>query len=433
MLYFSGKRLRMEVYEELEKRGFIYQVTDPLLKKVLNQEQVTFYAGFDPTADSLHIGNLLVIMGMVHLQRAGHRPIAVVGGGTGLIGDPSGKSKERPLMSREQIEKNLEGIKAQLEHFLHYGEGSAELIMVNNLDWLGELNLIEFLRDIGKHFRLSEMLARESVKLRLESEEGISFTEFCYQLLQAYDFLHLFDQYQCRLQVGGSDQWGNITAGIDLIRRLRQAQAYGLTFPLVTTASGAKFGKTEQGTVWLDPKKTSPYQFYQYWIQTDDRDVVRYLKYFTLLPLSEIEELAQLVKTEPEKRTAQKRLAFEITSMVHSRDQAEQVERASQLLFYEKLENLSDQELLMVFDQAPSYQVNKSELEKGVALLDLLERAKIFPSRTEAKRKIKEGGVYLNQQRITDLNYQLSLKDLASEHFIVIRVGKKKYHLIRID
>ena len=423
----------MEVYEELEKRGFIYQVTDPLLKKVLNQEQVTFYAGFDPTADSLHIGNLLVIMGMVHLQRAGHRPIAVVGGGTGLIGDPSGKSKERPLMSREQIERNLEGIRAQLEHFLCYGKASAELIMVNNLDWLGELNLIEFLRDIGKHFRLSEMLARESVKLRLESEEGISFTEFCYQLLQAYDFLHLFDQYQCRLQVGGSDQWGNITAGIDLIRRLRQAQAYGLTFPLVTTASGAKFGKTEQGTVWLDPKKTSPYQFYQYWIQTDDRDVVRYLKYFTLLPLSEIEELAQLVKTEPEKRTAQKRLAFEITSMVHSRDQAEQVERASQLLFYEKLENLSDQELLMVFDQAPSYQVNKSELEKGIALLDLLEWAKIFPSRAEAKRKIKEGGVYLNQQRITDLNYQLSLKDLASEHFIVIRVGKKKYHLIRID
>jgi len=423
----------MEVYEELEKRGFIYQVTDPLLKKVLNQEQVTFYAGFDPTADSLHIGNLLVIMGMVHLQRAGHRPIAVVGGGTGLIGDPSGKSKERPLMSREQIEKNLEGIRAQLEHFLCYGKASAELIMVNNLDWLGELNLIEFLRDIGKHFRLSEMLARESVKLRLESEEGISFTEFCYQLLQAYDFLHLFDQYQCRLQVGGSDQWGNITAGIDLIRRLRQAQAYGLTFPLVTTASGAKFGKTEQGTVWLDPKKTSPYQFYQYWIQTDDRDVVRYLKYFTLLPLSEIEELAQLVKTEPEKRTAQKRLAFEITSMVHSRDQAEQVERASQLLFYEKLENLSDQELLMVFDQAPSYQVNKSELEKGIALLDLLERAKIFPSRAEAKRKIKEGGVYLNQQRTTDFNYQLGLKDLASEHFIVIRVGKKKYHLIRID
>jgi len=421
------------VYEELQARGFIYQITDPLLKNALNQERITFYAGFDPTADSLHIGNLLVIMGMVHLQRAGHRPIAVVGGGTGLIGDPSGKSKERPLMSREQIERNLEGIRAQLEHFLCYGKASAELIMVNNLDWLGELNLIEFLRDIGKHFRLSEMLARESVKLRLESEEGISFTEFCYQLLQAYDFLHLFDQYQCRLQVGGSDQWGNITAGIDLIRRLRQAQAYGLTFPLVTTASGAKFGKTEQGTVWLDPKKTSPYQFYQYWIQTDDRDVVRYLKYFTLLPLSEIEELAQLVKTEPEKRTAQKRLAFEITSMVHSRDQAEQVERASQLLFYEKLENLSDQELLMVFDQAPSYQVNKSELEKGIALLDLLERAKIFPSRAEAKRKIKEGGVYLNQQRITDLNYQLSLKDLASEHFIVIRVGKKKYHLIRID
>ena len=421
------------VYEELEARGFIYQITDPLLKNALNQEQITFYAGFDPTADSLHIGNLLVIMGMVHLQRAGHRPIAVVGGGTGLIGDPSGKSKERPLMSREEIEKNLEGIRAQLEHFLCYGKGSAELVMVNNLDWLGELNLIEFLRDIGKHFRLSEMLARESVKLRLESEEGISFTEFCYQLLQAYDFLHLFDQYQCRLQVGGSDQWGNITAGIDLIRRLRQAQAYGLTFPLVTTASGAKFGKTEQGTIWLDPQKTTPYQFYQYWIQTDDRDVVKYLKYFTLLPLSEIEELAKQVKTEPEKRTAQKKLAFEVTTMVHGKDQAQQAEKASQILFYEKLQNLSDQELLMAFDQAPSYQIKKSELEKGVILLDLLDRAKIFPSRAEAKRKIREGGVYLNQQRIADFNYQLGLKDLASEHFMVIRVGKKKYHLIRVE
>ncbi len=423
----------MGVCEELEARGFIYQITDPSLVKILNDEQVVFYAGFDPTADSLHIGNLLVIMGMVHLQRAGHKPIAVVGGGTGLIGDPSGKSQERPLMSREEIQRNQEGIRKQLEHFLKYGDEGSQVILVNNLEWLGELNLIEFLRDIGKHFRLSEMLSRESVKLRMESEEGISFTEFCYQLLQAYDFLHLFDQYQCRLQIGGSDQWGNITAGIDLIRRLRRKEAYGLTFPLVTTASGAKFGKTEQGTVWLDANKTTPYQFYQYWIQTDDRDVIKYLKYFTLLPLSEIKELEEEVKKSPEKRIAQRKLAFEVTALVHSREKAEQAERASKLLFYEKLENLSDGELLMVFNQAPSYQLSRDELEKGVPLVELLEKAGVFPSRSEAKRKIREGGVYLNNQRIAEIDYKLTLKDLASEHFIVLRAGKKKYHLVRVD
>jgi len=423
----------MGVFQELQSRGYVFQITDPGLARILDQEQLVFYAGFDPTADSLHIGNLLVIMGMVHLQRAGHRPIGVVGGGTGLIGDPSGKSRERPLLLRETMEKNAEGIRKQLEKFLDFSPGKNQALMLNNLDWLGHLNMIGFLRDIGKHFRVGEMLARESVRQRMASEEGMSFTEFCYQLLQAYDFLHLCQHCNCRLQVGGSDQWGNITAGIELIRRLEQKEAFGMTFPLVTTASGAKFGKSESGTVWLDAKKTSPYLFYQYWMQTDDRDVLKYLKYFSLLKISEIKQLEELLQNEPEKREAQRKLAWEVTAMVHGRDAARDAEKASAILFGEKLEHLSDQQLLSAFDQAPSFALSKSELARGVGLVEILHRCGMFGSRAEAKRKIKEGGVYLNNQRIDDQNYSLNLKDLASEHFLVLRSGKKKYHLIRVD
>ena len=423
----------MAVFEELGQRGFIYQVTDPGLAKILNGGRMVFYAGFDPTADSLHMGNLLVIMGMVHLQRAGHKPIGVVGGGTGLIGDPSGKSKERQLLSQDDLAKNLAGIKGQLEKFLDFSPGAGQAIMVNNYDWLGRLNLIEFLRDVGKHFRIGEMTARESVKQRMESEEGISFTEFCYQLLQAYDFYHLCRDFNCALQVGGSDQWGNITAGIELIRRLSQKDAYGLTFPLVTTASGAKFGKTEQGTIWLDEKRTSPYQFYQYFIQTDDRDVIKYLNYFTLLSQKDIGELGATVKKEPEKREAQRKLALETTGLVHGKQAAAQAEAASRLLFSDKLQNLSDSDLLAVFEQAPRHNVSKTELDQGISLVDLLHRAGAFPSKGEAKRKIKEGGVYLNNQRIDDPNLKLQTKDLASQHFMVLRAGKKNYYLIRVD
>ncbi len=422
----------MGVFEELARRGLVSQVTAPLLGKILDQEKLVFYAGFDPTADSLHIGNLLVIMGMVHLKRAGHQPIGLVGGGTGMIGDPSGKTKERQLLLPEQIAKNMRGIKAQLEHFLQAGGNDCSVSMVNNGDWLGELNFIEFLRDTGKHFRLSEMLNRESVRVRMESEEGISFTEFCYQLLQAYDFYHLCRDFNCRLQVGGSDQWGNITAGIDLIRAKLQKQAYGLTFPLVTTAAGTKFGKTEQGTVWLDPTRTSPYQYYQYWIQADDRDAINYLKCFTLIPLPEIEQLAESVKKEPEKRETQKRLAREATAMAHGEESGRMAEKASKLLFSEKLEKLYDSELLMAFDQAPSFDLGKSDLEKGVGLVDLLVRAQAFSSKGEARRKVKEGGVYLNNLRIADSEYRLGIKDLASEHFILLRAGKKNYYLIRV-
>jgi len=423
----------MAVFEELGQRGFIYQVTDPGLAKILNGGRMVFYAGFDPTADSLHMGNLLVIMGMVHLQRSGHKPVGLVGGGTGLIGDPSGKSKERQLLSQDDLAKNLAGIKGQLEKFLDFSPGAGQAIMVNNYDWLGRLNLIEFLRDVGKHFRIGEMTARESVKQRMESEEGISFTEFCYQLLQAYDFYHLCRDFNCALQVGGSDQWGNITAGIELIRRLSQKDAYGLTFPLVTTASGAKFGKTEQGTIWLDEKRTSPYQFYQYFIQTDDRDVIKYLNYFTLLSQKDIGELGATVKKEPEKREAQRKLALETTGLVHGKQAAAQAEAASRLLFSDKLQNLSDSDLLAVFEQAPRHNVSKTELDQGISLVDLLHRAGAFPSKGEAKRKIKEGGVYLNNQRIDDPNLKLQTKDLASQHFMVLRAGKKNYYLIRVD
>lgn len=423
----------MGVFEELGRRGFIYQVTDPGLAKVLNEGRLAFYAGFDPTADSLHIGSLLVIMGMVHLQRAGHKPIGVVGGGTGMIGDPSGKSKERQLLDQDELQKNLAGIRKQLERFLDFSEGPRQALMVNNFDWLGKLNLIDFLRDIGKYFRIGEMTARESVRQRMESEEGISFTEFCYQLLQAYDFYHLSGQYDCALQVGGSDQWGNITAGTDLIRRLRQKEAYGMTFPLVTTASGTKFGKTEQGTIWLDENRTSPYQFYQYFIQTDDRDVIKYVNFFTYLSRAEINELEEAVKQEPDKREAQRKLAFEATALVHGRDAAMQAEGASKLLFSDRLENLSDQDLLAVFEQAPRYNLARTELETGVSLTDLLQRAGAFPSKAEAKRKINEGGVYLNNQRVDDQNLKLEIKNLASQHFLVLRAGKKKFYLIRVD
>jgi len=423
----------MEVFEELAQRGFIYQATDPNLNKILSTERLVFYAGFDPTSDSLHIGNLLVIMGMVHLQRAGHKPIAVAGGGTGMIGDPSGKTQERVLLSQEQIEKNLKGIGKQLAHFLEFGKKSGDALLLNNLEWLKALKLIDFLREIGKYFRLSEMVNRESVRVRMESEEGISFTEFCYQLLQAYDFLYLFDHYQCQLQTGGSDQWGNITAGIDLIRRLRQKQTYGFTSPLVLTASGAKLGKTEQGTVWLSPEKTTPYQFYQFWIQTDDRDAIPYLKFFTLLNLEEIKELEQEFKKAPEKRIAQRKLAFEVTALVHSKESAEEAEKASLLLFEEKLANLSDQELLSAFSQAPSYNFSRAKLEQGVSLVDLLLLCGAMPSKGEAKRKVKEGGVYLNNQRIMDQNYLLGLKDLASPSFLLLRTGKKNYFLIRVE
>jgi len=415
-----------DIVRTLEERGFLAALTDPEMQKLFREKPVTLYAGFDPTAPSLHVGNLLVIMGLAQFQRHGHTPIAVVGGGTGLIGDPSGKTKERQLLGKDELEFNLQGIKQQLERFLDFSPAlSNPARLVNNADWLFEFKFVDFLRDVGKHFRLGEMLAKESVKLRLESDEGMSFTEFCYQLLQAYDFLHLFDTQNCIVQVGGSDQWGNITAGIDLIRKLRGRTAYGITFPLLTAASGQKFGKTEAGTVWLDPERTPPYDFYQYFVRTDDRDVIRFLNCFTFLPAPEIRELEKALQEKPEAREAQKRLAFEVTKIVHGEAAAKRAKADAEQMFGAKLGAID----LSKLDPAITTELKKAELDAGMALVDALVKTGLCKSKSEARRLITQGGVYVNDERIQDQNYNLRLKDLA-QNAVILRAGKKNYHVL---
>ncbi len=422
----------MRLIEELEWRGLVNQVTHPELGDRLEQERFTFYCGFDPTAESLHIGNLVPIMGMMHLQRRGHRPLVLVGGGTGLIGDPSGKTEERKLQTRENLERHLAGIRTQLGRLLAF-EGDNAATLVNNADWLGELRLLDFLRDIGKHFSVNVMLAKESVRARLEDRDhGISYTEFTYSLLQAYDFLHLHDSFGCRLQVGGSDQWGNIVAGMDLTRRLRQSETFGLTFPLVTKSDGAKFGKSEQGNVWLDPARTSPYKFYQFWINQADADVPRLLRYFTFLPQEEIAGLEQELAAAPEKRAAHRRLAEEVTAMIHGQDQLANAAKASQAMFGGELSGLDDATLEDIFSEMPSTRFPREALTSGKALLDVLVESGVFPSKGEARRTIKSGGVYLNNERIAE-DARLSEASLCSERIAVVRKGKKHYHLLKFD
>ena len=422
----------MRLIEELEWRGLVNQVTHPELGDRLEQERFTFYCGFDPTAESLHIGNLVPIMGMMHLQRRGHRPLVLVGGGTGLIGDPSGKTEERKLQTRENLERHLAGIRTQLGRLLAF-EGDNAATLVNNADWLGELRLLDFLRDIGKHFSVNVMLAKESVRARLEDRDhGISYTEFTYSLLQAYDFLHLHDSFGCRLQVGGSDQWGNIVAGMDLTRRLRQSETFGLTFPLVTKSDGAKFGKSEQGNVWLDPARTSPYKFYQFCINQADADVPRLLRYFTFLPQEEIAGLEQELAAAPEKRAAHRRLAEEVTAMIHGQDQLANAAKASQAMFGGELSGLDDATLEDIFSEMPSTRFPREALTSGKALLDVLVESGVFPSKGEARRTIKSGGVYLNNERIAE-DARLSEASLCSERIAVVRKGKKHYHLLKFD
>ena len=422
----------MRLIEELEWRGLVNQVTHPELGARLEQEPFTFYCGFDPTAESLHIGNLVPIMGMMHFQRHGHRPIVLVGGGTGLIGDPSGKTEERRLQTLENLERHLAGIRAQLERLLTF-EGDNAAIMVNNADWLGELRLLDFLRDTGKHFSVNVMLAKESVRARLQDRNhGISYTEFTYSLLQAYDFLHLHDTYGCRLQVGGSDQWGNIVAGMDLTRRLRQSETFGLTFPLVTRADGAKFGKSEQGNVWLDPARTSPYKFYQFWINQADADVSRLLRYYTFLPQEEIVALEAELASAPEKRGAHRRLAEEVTAMIHGKEQLANALKASQAMFGGDLRGLDDATLEDIFSEMPSTQFPREALTNGKPVLDALVESGVFPSRGEARRTFKSGGVYLNNERIAE-DARLSEASLCSERIAVIRKGKKNYHLLKFE
>ena len=420
------------IFEEFEWRGLIFDAT-PELKDILATESVTGYIGFDPTASSLHVGSLLPIMCLARMQRFGHSSIALVGGGTGLIGDPSGKTAERQLLNSEQVQFNLEGIKAQLAHFLDFERETNPAEILNNLDWLGELHLIDFLRDVGKYFTVNYMLSKESVKRRIESEDGISYTEFTYMMLQAYDFLALHRRKQCTLQMGGSDQWGNILAGTDLIRKADSARAHGLVFPLVTNSSGTKFGKTESGTVWLSPERTSPYKFYQFWMNTDDSDVIDYLKYFTWLTRSEIEALEAAVAAEPGARAAQKELARLVTSMVHGDEAYDKALAASQVLFGGSIESLSVADLKDIFEDVPSTTMAPSVFSgDGLGVLNLCSDSGITGSNGEARRLIRQGGLFINGSRIEDENKMLSLQDAIDGELMVIRKGKRNFHLVQV-
>jgi tyrosyl-tRNA synthetase len=422
----------MNLFDEFEWRGMLYEAT-PDLRDVLAKEKLTAYIGFDPSAPSLHVGSLLPIMGLARLQRFGHTPIAIAGGGTGLIGDPSGKTKERQLLTNEQVEENLVGIKEQLSHFLDFNAKENPARIVNNADWLGPITMMEFLRDVGKHFTVNSLLGKEAISRRLGSDEGISFTEFSYPLLQAYDYLVLHDRFGCSLQLGGSDQWGNILAGIDLIRRLRGTRAHGLVFPLVTTSAGVKFGKTEAGAVWLDAKLTSPYRFYQFWLNTDDRDVTTYLKFFTWLSKGEIDQLEQNVRTAPEKREAQRRLAREATAMLHGETELEKAVRASEVLFGKEMSGLSVAEILDIFADVPSTEIDKSKIEgDGFMLGDALVLSGLAPSKGEAKRLVQGGGVAVNNERVDDVRKAISASDFIDGQVLVLRKGARHYHLIRV-
>jgi tyrosyl-tRNA synthetase len=417
------------VFDVLKERGFIDQVTDDKRLPEILEGRVTCYIGFDPTASSFHVGNLVPIMSLAHMQKHGHRPIALVGGGTGLVGDPSGKDEMRQIMTYEEISKNAEAQKRQFSLFLDFSEDRA--LLLNNADWLTKLNYIDFLRDIGVHFSVNRMLAAESVKIRLET--GLSFLEFNYQLLQAYDFWYQFKYYNCLIQMGGSDQWGNIVAGIDLIRRLEGEQAYGITFPLIMTADGRKMGKTEKGAVWLDPEKTSPYEYYQFWINTDDRDVRRFLALFTFLPMEEVEGFGKLEGADL--RKAKEKLAFEATKIVHGEEAAERAQNDSRRIFgkIDIAEPLSTvrmdghQE-----DSIPTTFIKKEEFLKGIPIFKLFETTSLCASGSEARRLIEQGGAYLNRERVDKFDLPLKLDDFGEKGEILLRAGKKKFHRIKI-
>lgn len=422
------------VLSDLNARGLLHQFTFADQPDWLARQSVTAYAGFDPTADSLHIGHMLPALGLARLQRAGHRPIAVVGGGTGLIGDPSGKGSERPMLTRDEIAANTLGIAAQLRRLLDF-EGPRAARLVDNADWLCRLNLVEFLRDIGKHFTVNAMVQRDSVQLRLRTEQGISFTEFTYALLQAYDFLELFDRFDCRLQIGGSDQWGNILDGRELIRVLRGADAHGLTQVLVTKADGSKFGKSEAGNIWLDPRRTTPYRFHQFWLNTDDADAVRYLRFFTFLDMEEIAAIEARHLADPSRREAQRALADEVTAMVHGQGAVEAARRAAAVLFEGgDLRELSASELEEGLGEAPRVPAPRADL--GSPRLDLpsaLLLCGLVKSKGEARTHIQNGAVAVNQRVETDARRVLTSDDLLANRFVVLRRGKKNYSLIDVQ
>lgn len=442
---------KSSVLRDLEWRGLIFQIThneldDALLKAEQEGSGLALYCGFDPSADSLHIGNLLGIFVLANFRRHGHTPIALAGGATGLIGDPSGKSDERNLLTDEIIANNLKGISYQLRTILdramelhpetrRASAQSADIPLVNNADWMKPWSFIEFLRDVGKNFRVNTMLNKDSVKSRLEQrEQGLSYTEFSYMLIQAYDFLHLYRTHKCRLQIGGSDQWGNITAGTDLIGRVEEGDAaFGLTFPLITSASGQKLGKSEKGATYLSPERNSPYEFYQYWVNRDDADVSRFLRMFTFLPVEQVDEVSAMVARGENRGDAQRLLAYEVTRLVHGDDEADKAVRASKMLFGEKIEGLSDREIQQIFADVPSTMISRGVLEAGLPLFDLFRDAGLAKSNGEARRLQEQGGVYINNVRIDDPAHIVTPADLASESALILRAGKKKYHVVSVS
>lgn len=427
----------MNFVEELKWRGMLHDVM-PGTEEQLDKELTSAYLGIDPTADSLHIGHLVGVMVLKHFQLAGHKPIALIGGATGMIGDPSGKSEERNLLDEPTLRHNQECIKKQLAKFLDFETDAPNAaVLVNNYDWMKEISFLDFIRDIGKHITVNYMMAKDSVKKRLsaESKEGMSFTEFTYQLVQGYDFLWLYQNMNCKLQMGGSDQWGNITTGTELIRRKAGGEAYALTVPLITKADGTKFGKTEQGNVWLDPVRTTPYQFYQFWLNASDEDAERYIKIFTALPKEEVDSLVTEHKTAPHARVLQKKLAEEVTVMVHSKEDYEMAVEASQILFgkgtAEQLRKLDEKTFLSVFEGVPQFQVSKTELEQGINVVDLLaEKTEVFPSKGELRRTIKGNGLSVNQEKIGDEGLVIDSSFLIGGKYILAQKGKKNYSLI---
>ena len=425
--------MKQSAFEELKWRGLIYDSTENV-PQMLAEGPVAAYNGFDATADSLHAGHLVPLIALARLQRFGHTPIALAGGGTSMIGDPSGKTAERQLLSRETIEANVANIKEQLSHFLDFDNKTNPALLMNNADWLMSLNLVDFLRDVGKYFTVNYMINKDSVKSRLSREDGISFTEFSYMLLQSYDYLYLHDHTGCTLQTGGSDQWGNITAGVELIRRMRGKPAGALVYPLITKADGTKFGKTESGAVWLSQERTSPYRFYQFWFNTDDRDVVGYLKFFTWLDRKEILELENALNTEPEKREAQKRLAQEMTRTVHDMTALEKAEQASKVLFGEEVSGLSAAEVEDIFADVPSATLSTGKLQNdGISLVDVLTECRVLKSKSEARRAIEAGGIYMNNRRIPDASFKVTFEDTIDRKLVILRRGRKNYWLVRID
>lgn len=428
----------MNFIEELQWRGMIHSMM-PGVEEQLSKEMTTAYLGIDPTADSLHIGHLVGVMMLKHFQRAGHKPIALVGGATGMIGDPSMKSQERKLIDEETLRHNQEAIKKQLSKFLDFDSDAPNAAeMVNNYDWMKDFSFLGFIRDIGKHITVNYMMAKDSVKKRLagDSREGMSFTEFSYQLLQGYDFLHLFQEKNCRVQLGGSDQWGNMTTGTELIRRITGEEGvYAITCPLITKADGGKFGKTESGNVWLDPRYTSPYKFYQFWLNVSDADAEKYIKIFTALSREEITELVKQQEQDPGQRPLQKRLAKEITIMVHSEEDYEAAVEASQILFSNSaaatLHKIDEATLLAVFEGVPTFEVSRQSIADGVKLADLLtESAQVFPSKGEFRKMTQQGALSINKEKVTDTNAVADLSMLLNDKFILVQRGKKNYFLL---